>query len=1393
MATQARERTISRPRQRSALVRPLPPSDTFHQALCSVEVSHDSFISAISRFIGRLYVVSQPQQDFSFVVERSTACGKDLVLTVQHTWQRLSINDQSIWSLTISMTEAMQNLVSMVDTLKVDNELVSIPASDFSLLFSRAMNLVRVAITLVSGARAVLRRLNCRQRELRTRGQASAAVNDISAPSGPQNRPQTDEGLHRPLPAFPQCSASLGPRSIRSTRGTSMGSSQVEVKSGSPKQEVPPPNPSPQAALRQKDNVSMSKHDLSGTANAKRRSKASTRASQSGTCKPPLQKRTWPATIHKRTDGVQDCHFAAKGQPIKRLSPINGISEACRQSGSGDLLSPSWLHFNKDGEVTGGTLEGLVEYLTARRSAYDKAFQYTFYLTFRLFCTPKELAEKLTERFHRASKSTVANDIQLRVCHVFQHWLEVHWRLETDQEALRIIESFSASTLSSIIPAASQTLTRIKHLPDQALPEPRPWPSAVQGKPVVVHHGSLKTSRHRAQLSDAIKHQWGILKASRNSKNSSSLLSFGCIAFARQLSIKQTTLLCRIPPHELVGCEWMCKDGDEAPNIRAMVAFTNQLSKLVVETILESRTASKRAAAVEHWINIAQECSNLGNYDGLTALLSGLCHSAIARLHQTWNVVSPKILVILGALQALIEPSHNHKSLRALLKTHEPPCLPFLGIYLTDLAFLNMAHPSTKPSDPQNKHAPEQPFINFAKYSRTAKIGQESAPARPNSQGASEKSKISSFWERAYQDIIDDEDRQIRKILEAYDVVLERAKRTDGATSDSKTIHPADTQLKSAGADAKESEDDPSTERENEDYSSESELSDSGSISTGPPTERVVGDEAKMRDVVKRSLEEMQQKEWVLRWHGHVFEVRDQVTRIVGIVQKMSGFVSPAAGLNPYSGLAWAGVCVLLPMIISDTEERQTAIDGVSRTTQLTARYKTVEEDYLRGMHGENEDFENALVALYRHITLFYVKATCYFAKSILKRMLRGVATLDDWASDLADLTEADKECQAFVTGLGLSASLKKSDQILEKLNKLETNDQIDRIKGWLLSDVDVDKQQLDKQDKLGSEVKYSGRWLLDSDEFKEWEDSTSAQLWISGSIGTGKTSLVSIVVDSLRSLDIENVAFFYYSIDIRNTLQTPDTSSRLEQVFRGLVGQLAMSPDKTKVSEEVEIAFEDAVKRGTLQPAPLGWEGAKNLLIKIVASRRNTTIIIVGIDEFPEFAKLLKQLKAIYHAVKPGKLRLLLSSQTVVPVSEYFPSTTLMVAGGEKSKLDMRAFIERRVELFRAEHKKALTQTVADDMVDTLSEKAEGMFKWADLCLKQVLYDDDTLHIHQNWKSVKDQHFRGLLVKLIDSYEQLYEKSLSKGYSKQRKSELENDAKRILFWVMEGIFCTIS
>ncbi|KAF5586005.1 ankyrin repeat-containing protein [Fusarium subglutinans] len=563
----------------------------------------------------------------------------------------------------------------------------------------------------------------------------------------------------------------------------------------------------------------------------------------------------------------------------------------------------------------------------------------------------------------------------------------------------------------------------------------------------------------------------------------------------------------------------------------------------------------------------------------------------------------------------------------------------------------------------------------------TTSQAQVSAVANSDSQGDIKKTKTLNFWQEAYEEILGDEDEQIKKILAAYDVLLERAARTDGRTTSGNASHLMDTQNRCT--DVGFSRDSSSAEVDIAESSS-SELSDLD-IHQIPSTRRmVVGDDAKMRAVVKIKLEEMQQKEWVLKWHGHVFKVREEVTRVVGIVQELSGFASQTAVLNPYSGLAWAGICVLLPIITNDTDERQIAIDGVSKATELVARYRTVEEDYSDGRHGKHEDFEKVLVAMYRMITLFCIKAACYFARPTLKRTLRGIVVLDDWKSTLASLTKADEE--------------------------IETSNQIDRIKAWLLSDVDVDKQHLDKQDKLGSEFRNSGRWFLDSSEFKKWEGSTSSHLWISGTVGTGKTSLVSIVVNSLRSLSTENLAFFYYSVDTSKTLQTPNTVSRLEQILRGLVGQLAMSSDRTRVTEEVQIAFGKALKHGTLQPAPLGWEGAKSLLIEIIANRRNSTIIIDGIDEFPEFTNLLKELKAIHDAVKPGQLRLLLASQTVVPVSEYFPFTILMVAGGEKSKPDVDAFIRRRVELFGSEHPRALTQAVADDMVETLSENAEGM-----------------------------------------------------------------------------------
>jgi len=72
-------------------------------------------------------------------------------------------------------------------------------------------------------------------------------------------------------------------------------------------------------------------------------------------------------------------------------------------------------------------------------------------------------------------------------------------------------------------------------------------------------------------------------------------------------------------------------------------------------------------------------------------------------------------------LQDIIEPTKNHAVLRQRLHDHVPPCLPFVGTYLTDLTFVDIGNPATKQL-PGIGGEGGTSVINFDKHSRTAKI-----------------------------------------------------------------------------------------------------------------------------------------------------------------------------------------------------------------------------------------------------------------------------------------------------------------------------------------------------------------------------------------------------------------------------------------------------------------------------------------------------------------------------------------------------------------------------------------------------------------------------------------------------------------------------------------------
>ncbi|CAK7264672.1 Ras guanine nucleotide exchange factor bud5 [Sporothrix epigloea] len=397
------------------------------------------------------------------------------------------------------------------------------------------------------------------------------------------------------------------------------------------------------------------------------------------------------------------------------------------------LLERTFAHelmYNKEGQVTGGSLPALVERLTTHESTPDAMFVSTFYLTFRMFCTPTTLTEALIDRFEYSGESPhMAGPVRLRVYNVFKGWLESHWRDETDSEALELIVSFAESRLSAVLPSAGRRLSELTQRvsSSDATLVPRLVSSMGKTNTSISQYVPPDTPLLPPIISKSLQHSLANWKMGGSAPI---IMDFDPLEMARQITVRQMSIFCSIMPEELLGSQWMKNGGVNSPNIKAMTALSTDLSNLVADTILHYTEVKKRAGVIKQWIKIAHQCYELHNYDALMAIICSLNSSTIARLRRTWDIVSPKRRETLKMLQAVVEPSQNNKVLRGRLHDHVPPCLPFLGMYLTDLTFVDIGNPATKQLPGQDGGdggasscgCPGLSVVNFDKHTRMAKI-----------------------------------------------------------------------------------------------------------------------------------------------------------------------------------------------------------------------------------------------------------------------------------------------------------------------------------------------------------------------------------------------------------------------------------------------------------------------------------------------------------------------------------------------------------------------------------------------------------------------------------------------------------------------------------------------
>ncbi len=400
------------------------------------------------------------------------------------------------------------------------------------------------------------------------------------------------------------------------------------------------------------------------------------------------------------------------------FSPASDCAEAIESA-----LEKSYEHelvYNKEGQIAGGSLPALVEQLTTHNSTPDAAFVCAFYLTFRLFTTPVELTLCLIDRFdYIASNAACASAVRLRVYNVFKGWLESHW-LSDDLAALDMILEFAETKLRPVLPAASTRLSELVYKVGEVRVE-NPGARLTSVGKLSVTKALSYSGNAQVPSSVITKSQLTLLRNFRSGTGAISITAFDPLELARQITIIESRIFCSIEPQELLGLEWTKKTGSRAVNVRAMSTLSTDLANLVADSILSLEDPKKRAGVIKHWVKVAMKCLELNNYDSLMAVICSLNSSMILRLKRTWELVSQKTKTRLEELGAIVDTGKNYAVLRQRLQDIVAPCIPFVGLYLTDLTFVDVGNQTTRQL-PGHGSSTGDVVINFDKHMRTAKI-----------------------------------------------------------------------------------------------------------------------------------------------------------------------------------------------------------------------------------------------------------------------------------------------------------------------------------------------------------------------------------------------------------------------------------------------------------------------------------------------------------------------------------------------------------------------------------------------------------------------------------------------------------------------------------------------
>ena len=592
---------------------------------------------------------------------------------------------------------------------------------------------------------------------------------------------------------------------------------------------------------------------------------------------------------------------------------------------------------------------------------------------------------------------------------------------------------------------------------------------------------------------------------------------------------------------------------------------------------------------------------------------------------------------------------------------------------------------------------------------------------------------------------------------------------------------------------------------------------------------------------------------------GRKVKLRDVYGGILSFAMKFRDVGDIAIQASPpQAALPWAIVRLCLTAAYNKHEFYGVIIQGLEMVSSIVSHYIVIERVFV-GVKSDNaRAVRNSLLALYAAVLQFLRKALDFFpppekadeeksyvrkkfasgvdkvrrtftnldptyqesVKDILNQVSKGKDSVDSDANhayanmsfdafdnigkqlDAMGYAEAERNRRLDVLREEFDRQLESIDykvsEMYDSMKESQQESNVRQVLDWLSPAIQDQRRMAFHQDLRSTRLPSSGLWLLQDKEYLQWQESGKSSIaWVRGTSGTGKTMLLSKIVDHLESKFLEEgrsdrLAFFYVSSE-----QGVSAGKDPDEIIRNIVRQLSHS----RRSRELEPAIAQTYRQSTItsdQPPRLMRSECADMIIGLthnfpiciivdaldalnagepsdqMRSSRNDFIEslqnIVDQSDIP--VKVL--LSTLPDSLAETRLRNVFAN-ALVDESSHRYDTHVIEVNADRNSEDLSQFVNDT--LTKKIDRKYLLEGAVDEplkekIATLLLERSKGMFSYAKLAIDR-LCDPDT----SESTIIKDiEEFRGTT--------DLYERSVNE-IRTQTKTRVQITAKTTLRWLL--------